>query len=104
METPPKGKSLRTVSFSAHAARGLIRERGARRKLMWGAVATAAALALLGATLFQDFLHPRQHPLRFILFWLACGWMTVLGILLALFDLLIVRAQARAARKALGDP
>jgi hypothetical protein len=37
------------------------------------------------------------------LFWFACAWETLLVLLLALFDLLLVRSQARAARKASRD-
>ena len=44
-----------------------------------------------------------MYPLRFVVFWLACAWATLLVILLALFDLLLVRAQERAARRALQE-
>jgi hypothetical protein len=101
METRPKGKSFWMVSFAAHASRGLIRDQGTRRKLMLGSVVVAVALATLGSTILKDALNPREHPVWFILFWLACAWMTVLALLLALFDLLLMRAQSRAAQKAL---
>ena len=67
------------------------------------AVSLVLALVLLGAglTVLRPWLDPHEHPFRFILFWLVCAWETVLVLLLALFDLLLVRAQARAARKAL---
>jgi len=87
--------------FAAHASRGLIRDQGARRKMMLASVAVAVLLAIIGSTLLKDALNPREHPVWFILFWLACAWMTVLALLLALFDLLIVRAQARAAQRVL---
>ena len=102
METRPKGKSFWIPGFAAQASRGLIRDQGARRKMMFAAVAVAVLLAVAGSTFLRDILSPREHPIWFILFWLACAWMTVLAILLALFDLLIVRAQGRAARRQLG--
>ena len=69
------------------------------------AVSLIIALALLvaGLTIFRPWLDPREHPWRFILYWLACAWETVLVLLLALFDLLLVRAQTRAARKILAE-
>ncbi len=48
-------------------------------------------------------LDHHEHPAWFILPWLACAWLTTLALLLALFDLLIVCAQARAAREQLRD-
>jgi hypothetical protein len=35
------------------------------------------------------------------LYWLVCAWLTLTAILLALFDILVVRAQARKAEKLL---
>ena len=102
METPPEGKSFRVAPFAAHASRGLIRDQGARRKMMLGSVVVAVLLAVVGSTLLKEILDPRAHPVWFILFWAACAWMTILAVLLALFDMLIVRAQARAARRELG--
>ena len=101
METRPKGKSFWMAPFAAHASRGLIRDQGARRKMMFASLLIAAALAVVGSTFLKDVLNPREHPVWFILFWLACAWMTVLAVLLALFDMLMVRAQSRAAEREL---
>jgi hypothetical protein len=60
-------------------------------------------MLVTGLTVFRSWLHPHEHPWRFVLFWFACAWQTVLAILLALFDLLMVRADARAARKAVRE-
>jgi hypothetical protein len=69
------------------------------------AVTTAVALILLvtGLTVLRPWLAPHEHPARFILFWLACAWETLLVILLALYDLLLTRAQEREARQALRE-
>jgi hypothetical protein len=69
------------------------------------AVSLIAAIALMiaGLTVFRPWLDPHEHPWRFIFYWLACAWETVLVLLLALLDLLLVRAQTRAARKVLQE-
>jgi hypothetical protein len=100
METRPPEKRLEMAPFTVHATRGLLRDQKMRRILMAITVAIAVIMLVTGLTVFRSWLHPREHPLRFVLFWLACAWQTVLAILLALFDLLLVRAEARAARKA----
>lgn len=61
----------------------------------------AVLMLVAGLTFLRPSLDPHEHPWRFILFWFACAWETVLVLMLALFDLLLVRAQARAAAKAL---
>ncbi len=94
---------LRIVSFALHAARGLIRDQSTRRRAMLITLVVALILLFAGTTLLQPVLSAREHPGWFILFWLACAWLTLTSLLLALFDLLMVRAQTRAARKILGE-
>ena len=98
MVSPPE-KNLRKVSFIAHATRGVIRDQGMRRKMMSALLVVAVLMLIAGSTFLQETLNPREHAVRFILFWLACAWFTVTALLLALFDALMVRAQGRAARK-----
>ncbi len=97
----PPEKELRVVSFATHATRGLIRAPAARRKLMIAALLGALGLLILGSTVLREMLDHREHAVRFILFWGVCAWLTALALLLAFFDVLITRAQARAARKEL---
>ena len=61
----------------------------------------AMVLLFAGTTILQPFLSPREHPGWFIFFWVACAWLTFLALLLAVFDLLTVKMQARGARKVL---
>jgi hypothetical protein len=103
METPPPEKRLRVAPFAIHATRGLLRDQQSRRKTMAVSLIIAVVLLVGGLTVFRPWLDPHEHPWRFILYWLACAWETVLVLLLAIFDLLLVRAQARAARKALRE-
>lgn len=63
----------------------------------------AVVLTIAGLTVLRPWLDPHEHPWRFILYWLACAWEIVLVLLLALFDLLLVRAQTRAAKKLLDE-
>lgn len=103
MEIRPPKKSFWMVPFTVHATRGLLRDQRSRRKTMAVSLVVALILLIGGLTVFRPWLDPQEHPWRFIFYWLACGWETVLVLLLALFDLLLVRAQARAAEKALRE-
>lgn len=96
---PPKKQSLWVVPFSIHATRGVLRDERARRKVIGLSMMGSLAMLVAGLTFLRPWLNPHEHPWRFLLFWFACGWVTLLMLLLALFDLLLVRAQARAARK-----
>ena len=99
MESRSSKKNFWMVPFTIHATRGLLRDQRSRRKTMAISLLFAIALVGTGLTVLRPWLDPREHPWRFILFWLACAWDTVLVLLLALLDLLLLRAQARAARK-----
>jgi hypothetical protein len=68
---------------------------------MFAVLLVAMVLLFGGTTFLQPFLSPREHPAWFILFWLACAWLTLLALLLAIFDLLMVRIQSRAGRRVL---
>ena len=103
METGPKEESFSVPSFATHATRGVIRDPRARRKTMFALLVIALLMVIMGTTLLQEILNPREHPVRFILFWLACGWLTITTLLLALFDVLLARAQSRAAQRALRE-
>jgi len=101
METGPPEKRLRTASFSIHATRGLLRDQTSRRKTMTLCLVVAVALAIAGFTGFRSWLDPHQYPVRFLLFWGACGWVTVTALLLAIMDMLMLRIEARRAREEL---
>ncbi len=100
METRPPNKSFWMVPFTIHATRGLLRDERSRRKTMAISLLFAVVTLVAGLTVLRPWLNPHQHPWRFILFWFTCAWDTILVLLLALLDLLLVRAQARAARRA----
>jgi hypothetical protein len=103
MENSPEEKHLQTTSFVVHATRGVIREQNTRRKAMLFLLGLALLLLISGFTIFQPALNPREHPWRVIFFWIACIWLTFTALLLALFDLLVLRLQARRAGRELGE-
>jgi hypothetical protein len=100
MESRPPKRSFWMVPFTVQATRGLLRDQRSRRKTMAISLAVAGLMLGAGLTVLRPWLDPHEHPGRFILFWLACAWETVLVLLLALLDLLLLRAQEREARKA----
>src|SRR6476660_4118656 len=104
METRPPAERFWMARFAAHATRGIIRDQRTRRRAMAILVLAALVMMAAGPTGLGDWLDPREHSVRFILFWFVCGWLTLTALLLAALDLLLVRAQGRAARNALrGD-
>jgi hypothetical protein len=94
---------LKIVSFAIHSARGVIRDQSTRRRVMFITLVIAMLMLFSGTTFLQPLLSPREHPGWFLLFWLACAWLTLTALLLALFDLLMLRAQDRTARKILSE-
>jgi hypothetical protein len=103
METQPPEKRLEVAPFAAHATRGVLRDPKARRKTMALLLTGALILIALGLLGAKTWLEPHEHPVRFILFWFACGWITFTALLLALLDMLVLRTAARQARKGLRD-
>ncbi len=103
MENSPDEKHLQTTSFVVHATRGVIREQNTRRKAMLFLLALVLLLLISGFTVLQPALNPREHPWRVIFFWIACIWLTFTALLLALFDLLVLRLQARRAERELRE-
>ena len=96
-----QGKAQRATSIMVHVTRAIIRDRIARRKTMFVLLLVALSLLVSGSTFLQAALNPREHPAWFILFWLICAWLTLTAMLLAIFDLLTLRLEARMAQRAL---
>ena len=63
----------------------------------------ALLLLISGFTFLQPALNPQDHPWRVIFFWIVCIWLTFTVLLLALFDLLVLRLQTRRAERALRE-
>ena len=103
MENSPDEKPLRTTSFVDHVTRGGIRDQNIRRKAMLCLLVIALLLLISGFTFLQPALNPQDHPWRVVFFWIVCIWLTFTALLLALFDLLVLRLQARRAERALRE-
>ena len=87
------------VRLVIQIAKGLIRDQRARRMVMFYGMLAALVLLFAGATFLDAWL--RTHPVLFLLFWAACAWITALIVLMAIFDMLMVRAQMRTERRRL---
>lgn len=94
-------KQLETAAFTVHATRGVIRDRGMRRKMILILLVFAVVMLFAGSTVLQSLLDPREHGVRFVVYWGIVVWLTATIILLALYDLLMVRREERAARRSL---
>jgi hypothetical protein len=70
---------------------------------MFAMLIIALALLFSGSTFLQSALNPRDHPVLFILFWIACAWLTLAALLLSVFDLLMLRIEARKAQRSLHE-
>lgn len=82
-------------------SKGLIRDQNMRRHAMFYIVLTAVVMLFVGSTFLNSYLIAR--PMTFLGFWAVCGWLTILALLLAVYDLLVVRAQARRAARQLRE-
>jgi len=86
---------LRTILL---VTRGIILDPRVRRWAMFFLLLAALVMLFAGSTFLADSL---ATPWDFILYWGICGWLTLAALLLALWDLLLVRAAARRERRKL---
>jgi hypothetical protein len=86
-------------NFVIPLTKALLRDQQARRQIMFYTLIAAMLMLFFGATLLQSWL--REHLLILLVYWFACAWLTLLAALLAVFDLLMIRVAARAARRQL---
>ena len=84
------------VGLIVSITKGILYDRSVRRQAMFRIILAAVAMLFLGATLLSGWLMDR--PVVFILYWLACAWLTITAVLLALYDILRVRVEARKER------
>ncbi|GEM_PF-1422394 len=81
--------------------RGLIRSQRTRRMTMFVMVMIALVLLFCGATFLSGLL--AEHPFAFVIYWAVCAWLTLCAVLLAIFDMLAVRAMALRERRRLKE-
>jgi len=77
---------------------GVLRDTRLRRNVMLWVMASALVMLFLGSWLLSDDW-ARKHFVIYFLYWAACGWLTLTGVLLAVFDMLVIRAAAKAMRR-----
>jgi hypothetical protein len=92
---------VNNAKFIIQVSKGLIRHQRARRLIMFYSVLAALVMLFAGATLLWPVL--RDRPLLFLCYWAACGWITLLASLLALYDMARVRAEAQRLRRELAQ-
>jgi len=68
--------------------------------MMFWIMLAALVMLFLGSWLLTE-KWAREHPWLYLIFWLICAWLTLTGMLLALLDILALRAAQRAARRVL---
>ncbi len=91
----PKGLPGLLWAFCA----GLLFDLRVRRRMLFGTVLASVLMVFVGSAVLGKTLESR--PLWFALWWLACMGLTFFTILLALYDLLLVRKAAVIHRRAL---
>ncbi len=89
------------LSFILPITKGVIRDQTTRRSAIFFVMLTALVMLFFGATFLDRWL--REHPLLFVLYWFACAWATMTALLLALYDILSLRAAARRERRRLSQ-
>jgi len=96
-----QSRAVNNVRFIIQASKGLIRSQRARRTLMFYNVLVLLVMIFAGSTFFWGWL--REHVWFFIGYWGFCAWLTLLAILLALYDMAKVRLDARRERQRLAN-
>jgi hypothetical protein len=79
-------------------SKGVLRDTRLRRNVMLWVMVAAMVMLFLGAWLMSDDW-ARKHVFLYFAYWAACGWLTLTGLLLAMFDMLVIRAAAKAMRR-----
>lgn len=92
---------MNNVRFIIQISKGLIRERRVRRTLMFYSILVVLLLLFAGSTFFWPAL--RDRPFLFLAYWGLCAWITLLSVLLALYDLVSVRMEAKRERRRLEE-
>jgi hypothetical protein len=87
----------RPLQLAVAIATGIARSQPQRRRAMFVLTAAALAMVFLGVTMLWSVFP--GHPLFFAIYWLACAWITVCVLLLAIYDLLMVVRRGRQERE-----
>ena len=86
---------LRTIIL---LTRGILLDPRTRRGAMFVLLIAALVMLFAGNTFLAGTL---PLPWGFMIYWAVCAWLTLAALLLALWDLLLLRAAARRERRKL---
>jgi len=90
-----------SVNVIIQTTKGIIRDQSVRRMAMFVIVIMALVMVFAGVTFLNGWLS--GNPWIFLIYWVACAWLTLTSILLAIFDLLAVKLLLRRERRRLKE-
>jgi hypothetical protein len=86
-----------TLRLVIAIAKGIIRDQSVRRSLLFCMIFFDMLWVFGGAVLYDQWLAAK--PVRFLIYWAVCGAITFFCMLLAIHDMLMVRAEARQEKR-----
>lgn len=89
--------SEKPAPFIILVTKGILRDRQMRRNVLFWIVVADLALLGIGSVLLDAWL--TEHLVAFLLYWGACFWLTLTALLLAVYDMLAIRGEARRERQ-----
>ena len=88
---------LRTIIL---VTRGILLDPRVRRWAMFVLLMGAMLMVFAGTTFLAGDL---SMPWGFIIYWGICGWLTFASLMLAFWDMLLIRVEARRERRRLEE-
>jgi hypothetical protein len=86
---------LRTIIL---ITRGILLDPRSRRWGMFVLLLAALVMLFAGSTFLAGSI---TTPMDFLIYWGICAWLTLAALLLALWDMLLLRIEARRVRREL---
>lgn len=85
-------------------AKGILRDQKMRRNVMMYVICAAGMMAVLGYFLLAYHRGwAREHLFLLTVYWLGFFWLLITGLLLAIFDILLLRTTARRMKRHLEE-
>jgi len=81
--------------------KGFIHDQSSRRMAMFVTLLAALVALFAGTTFLSSWLS--ENPFYFLGYWGACAWLVIAAALLAIFDLIMVRAQIQREKRRLRE-
>jgi len=90
-----------TIKLIIAISKGILRDLRVRRSFLFAVVLADILWVFIGAVIFDAWLEAK--PLRFLIYWSVCALLTFFSILLAVHDMLMIRAEAKRDRRRLTE-